>query len=563
MHLLDWTVMLLTLTFIVVYGMYKSRQQRSASEFLSGRGDTPWFTVGLSVLATQASAITFLSAPGLGYESGLRFVQFYLGMPLAVLVVCIFFIPRFFNMKVLTAYEYLEGRFDVRVRLFTAFLFLLQRGFAAGLTIYAPSIILSTLFGWNLTLTNIAVGTVVIFYTTLGGTKAVNMTQKAQMTVIFFGLFVAFYLLIKNLTEHVSLSDSLEIAGTLGHMKVIDTQWDLNQRYTLWSGLLGGFFLSLSYFGTDQSQVQRYLSGNNIAQSRLGMLFNAMVKIPMQFFILLIGVLMMVLFQFKETPILFNTALLEQKEAVLSNEAQRLQAEYKQWEYAKTELLDRQKEEGYRNPAFAENFRFLQSKSAETKRQFIAELEQEGQEKIGKDTNYVFLYFVLQYLPIGLVGLLIAVILSAAMSSTAGELNALAVTTCIDFVKRLSPNELSDASIRRLSQASTLLWGIIAIGFALLARLFDNLIEMVNILGSLFYGTILGVFLVAFFMKKAKAQGVLMAAVFAQLFVLALHFMKDHIPQLQIEYLWYNVIGAAWVVLISWLSGGRGDEGMK
>ena len=546
MHVVDWLVLIATLTFIVVYGFYKTKVKTSASEFLSGKGNINWFTVGLSVLATQASAITFLSAPGLGYESGLRFVQFYLGMPLAVLVVCIFFIPRFFNMKVLTAYEYLEGRFDVKVRLFTAFLFLLQRGFAAGLTIFAPSIILSTLFGWNLTLTNIAVGSIVIFYTTLGGTKAVSMTQKAQMTIIFLGLFVAFFILLKNLTKHVSFSQAFDIAGSLGHMQVIDTQWDLSQRYTLWSGLLGGFFLSLSYFGTDQSQVQRYLSGNDLQQSRLGMIFNALVKIPMQFFILLIGVLMMVLFQFREAPILFNTSLLNDIENRKTQEATDIEKRYYQIENEKSKLL--------KSSDFNEivpQFVALQKQSLELKKTYIEEVNSFENKKIGKDTNYVFLYFVLEYLPIGLVGLLIAVILSAAMSSTAGELNALAVTTCVDFVQRLSSKTYSDEALLRISKWSTLAWGFIAILFALMARLFDNLIEMVNILGSLFYGTILGVFLVAFFIKKAKAPVVLGASIFAQLFVIVLHFAKDYFPQLQVEYLWYNVIGAAWVMLIS------------
>ncbi len=549
MHFIDWLVLLATLTFIVVYGFYKTNSKTSASDFLSGKGDIKWLTVGLSVLATQASAITFLSAPGLGYESGLRFVQFYLGMPLAVLVVCIFFIPRFFHMKVLTAYEYLEGRFDVKVRLFTAFLFLLQRGFAAGLTIFAPSIILSTLFGWNLTLTNIAVGAVVIFYTTLGGTKAVSMTQKAQMTIIFFGLFVAFFILLKNLTQHVSLLQAFEIAGSLGHMKVIDTQWDLSQRYTLWSGLLGGFFLSLSYFGTDQSQVQRYLSGNDINQSRLGMIFNALVKIPMQFFILMIGVLMMVLFQFRDTPILFNTTALQNIESHKSAQVNELENRYYALEKEKTDLLSQ-------NPSFEEvmpQFQALQSKSNQIKKDYLEAVETTQNQKIGKDTNYVFLYFVLEYLPIGMVGLLIAVILSAAMSSTAGELNALAVTTCVDFVQRLSRKNYSDKALLRISKLSTVAWGVVAIAFALMARLFDNLIEMVNILGSLFYGTILGVFLVAFFVKKAKAPVVLGASIFAQVFVIALHFAKDYFPALQVEYLWYNAIGAAWVMLISTL----------
>ncbi|TVQ79370.1 MAG: sodium:solute symporter [Flavobacteriales bacterium] len=542
MTTLDWFVMLGTLASIVIYGVYVSLRSSSGEGFLRG-SDQSWFTMGVSVMATQASAITFLSAPGLGYESGLRFVQFYFGLPLAIVVVCAFFVPMYYRMNVYTAYEYLEKRFDLRMRLFTASLFLLQRGLAAGITIFAPAIILSTILGWDLRLTNILVGSLVIVYTLSGGTKAVSITQKYQMGVILLGLVFSGVLLYREIAPHMSFLDTLFFAGEMGRMQVLDFSFSATERYTVWSGLTGGFFLSLSYFGTDQSQVQRYLGGKSVDESRAGLLFNAVLKIPMQFSILFIGVLVFVFFTIERPPLHFNQAAV----AKLSPEAAAKVADLES-DFTKVHAdiqLSR------------ENWLSDRSRTTELKKSMMAEqlLRQEVVDIIeleqvkAKDTNYVFLYFVLEHLPKGVVGLIIAMILSAAMSSTAGELNALTTTTVVDYHRRLGGGG-APMTVNRLY---TLFWGVLAIIFALSASLFDNLIEMVNLLGSLFYGTILGVFLVAFFLKKVKAKAVFSAALASQVSVLVIHSLTYLEWISGVGYLWYNLIGCVMVVSLSTL----------
>jgi Na+/proline symporter len=561
MHTVDWIVLFGTLFLIVAYGTWKTRKNSNVKDFVGGSRDLNWFTIGLSVMATQASAITFLSAPGLGYESGLGFVQFYFGLPLAMIVICAFVLPIYYNLRVTTAYEYLEKRFNLNTRLLAAFLFLVQRGLAAGLTIFAPAIILSTLLGWNLNLTNIFVGVLVIVYTVSGGTKAVSITQKWQMGVIMLGLVLAFIMLLQKIGDFTSLGTAMEMAGSVGRLDVLDFNIDLNERYTVWSGLTGGFFLALSYFGTDQSQVQRYLGGRNLKESRLGLLFNGLVKIPMQFFILFIGVLVFVFYLYVQPPLFFNkTAIEDLKTTEYAEELETLQEKYDLQYTALQEArisFEQTLEESDEIKLANAKSNFLAAIDAD---QSIREevkallLKSDADFKV-KDTNYVFLTFVMDFLPIGVVGLIIALIFSAAMSSTSSELNALATTTSVDFYQRLIDPDADEQKQLRISRWLTVGWGLIAICFALVANLFDNLIEMVNLLGSLFYGTILGIFLVAFFIKYIKARAVFWSALVAQSFVLLLHFGNSNdwpfFRSLKVEYLWYNVIGCVLVLVFS------------
>lgn len=542
MALLDWIVLIATLGFIVSFGIYKSRGSRNLNSFLKGGNSANWATVGLSVMATQASAITFLSATGQGYESGMGFAQFYFGMPLAIVLICAFFIPIYFKLNVFTAYEYLESRFDLKTRLFTALLFLVSRAFAAGITIFAPAIVLSTLFGWSLQLTNIGIGLLVILYTVSGGTKAVSITQKQQMLVIFGGMFLAFYLIIDSMPENIGFQEALHLARLGDKLNLVDTHFDWNQRYTLWSGILGGFFLFLSYFGTDQSQVQRYISATNTDQSRLGLLFNALFKVPMQVFILLCGVMLFGFFQFEKVPAYFNAQQYER--ALNSDKGDSLRILS-----TELELLDEQKAaialeaaHGKEETAYQSVLAVRVDKQKELRELMGRALPEESI----KDTDYVFLYYVLNYFPAGIVGLLLAVILSAAMSSTSGELNALASTAMVDFHKRLSKNTKKDESKDVLySRLWTLLFGVLAIGFALTANLFENLIQLVNIIGSLFYGTILGVFVCGFFLKRIKASHIFPAAILAEIGVILAYSFTE------LSFLWLNPIGCLLVVFIA------------
>ena len=549
MNSFDLVVLVGTLLFIVAYGVWKTRGQRNIEGYLLGDNSMKWSTIGLSVMATQASAITFLSTPGQAYESGMGFVQNYFGLPIALIVVSAVFIPIYYKLRVYTAYQFLENRFDMKTRFLGAFLFLIQRGLAVGITIYAPSIILSTILGWNLTITILITGLLVIIYTVSGGTKAVSITQKQQMMVIMSGMFVAFFMIIGYVQDHVSFGEAVQIAGTLEKLNAVDWSFDFEKRYTIWWGLLGGFFLSLSYFGTDQSQVQRYLGGRNASESRVGLMFNAILKIPMQFFILFVGVMVYVFYIFNQAPIHFKEASLEVvRNSENASELVVLENRYDQ-------LLDERitAVKAFSNDELGGKER-LQEVDAS-----IVGVRGEVKDLIGKtdssittkDSDYVFLTFIITYLPHGLVGLLIAVILSAAMSSTSSELNALASTTSVDFYKRLYKKDGSERHYLITSKVFTFGWGVLAILFAVLAKNSENLIEAVNIIGSLFYGTVLGIFLVAFFFKYVKGSAVFYAAILAEIMVLIAFFLPDEI--FNISYLLYNAIGAVLVIVLSLL----------
>jgi len=544
MSWIDWTVLMSTLFIIVAYGSWKTRKQTSIDGYLKGNSEN-WVTIGLSIMATQASAITFLSTPGQAYESGMGFIQFYFGLPIAMILISVFFLPIYYKLNVFTAYQYLEERFDVRVRSFTSFLFLVSRGLAAGITIYAPSIILSTLLGWNLQLTCLVIGGLVIVYTVSGGSKAVSLTQKWQMGVIMAGMFLAFYFVLQSFPSSISFSEGVDIAGSLGKMEIINLSPDITNRYTLLSGLTGGVFLFLSYFGTDQSQVQRYLGGKTLKESRLGLMFNGLVKIPMQFFILFIGVMVFVSFQFNQPPIVFNP----QKVEMTSLEEQNL----KKIESSYDAVFDEKKMLLLNRSNDSDRIQELQFAQDSIRANYKSELHSIDPDFEAKDSDYIFLTFILNFLPHGLIGLLLAVIFSAAMSSTAGELNALAATTTIDYYKKFWAKEDNDERDLKISKLLTIGWGILAIVIALTAGLFENLIQLVNILGSLFYGTILGVFLLAFFFKSVNAKAALIAGIIGQLTVLGIHFLKLY-GFFDLSYLMYNLIGSGVVILVGIIS---------
>ena len=546
MSLVDWMVLMGTLVLIVAYGTWKTRKNSNLQSYLKGNNSENWATIGLSIMATQASAITFLSTPGQAYESGMGFVQFYFGLPLAMVVISIFFLPVYYRLKVYTAYQYLEQRFDVKVRAFTAFLFLASRGLAAGITIYAPSIILSTILGWNLQLTCLLIGGLVIIYTVSGGSRAVSLTQKWQMGIIMAGMFFALYYVVGSFPENIGFMDGVDIAGTLGKMEIIDLDTDLGNRYTLLSGLTGGFFLFVSYFGTDQSQVQRYLGGKSLKESRMGLMFNGLLKIPMQFFILLVGVMVFVSFQFNRPPIVFNPVTVEmtaEQEAELAE----IESQYDVIFEEKKGLLAEFKGAGKSEEnTIIQGLQKQQDSLRTTYKTTLMKIDPEFEEK---DSDYIFLTFILNYLPHGLIGLLLAVIFSAAMSSTAGELNALAATTTIDYYKKFWSKSDDEKKDLRVSKLLTVAWGLLAILIALTAGMFENLIQLVNILGSLFYGTILGVFLLALFFKKTGATAALVGGLAAQITVLVVHLLKTY-EFIELSYLMYNFIGCIMVILV-------------
>ncbi len=548
---LDWLVLGGTLILIVVYGIYKSRGTKTAEGYLRGGDSAKWWTIGLSVMATQASAITFLSTPGQGYTDGMGFVQIYFGLPFALIIVCLFFIPIFYKLKVYTAYEYLESRFDLKTRTLAAVYFLVQRGMGAGITIYAPAIILSTILGWDLKTTVIIIGILVIIYTVSGGTKAVSQTQKLQMIVIMIGMAAAFGLILNYLPEELSFRDALHVAGASGKMEIVDTQWNLNDRYNIWSGILFAVFLSLGYFGADQSQVQRYLGGSSIKESRLGLLFNAVLKVPMQFFILLTGVLVFVFYQYNKAPIFFNQSAYEEVRSADPGALIPLEEMYDTWHQEKRQLNARYLEavnsgNEAERASIATQITLADEREQEIRDEVKAVIRQADPGAETNDKDYVFINFILNYMPVGVIGLLLAMIFSAAMSSTAAELNALGSTTTVDIYKRSINRSSSDANDLRASKGLTMLWGIIAIAFALFASLFENLIQFVNIVGSLFYGTMLGFFLIAFFLKWVRSgTAVFIAAIIAELVVLYTYFFTN------IGYLFYNLIGCGVMVLIA------------
>lgn len=554
MNSIDLIVLFGTLAFIVCYGVWKTRGQKDIEGYLLGSNSMKWGTIGLSVMATQASAITFISTPGQAYESGMGFIQNYFGLPIALIVVSAVFIPIYYRLKVYTAYEFLEKRFDMKTRFLGAFLFLIQRGLAAGITIYAPAIIISSILGWDLTLTILCTGVLVIIYTVSGGTKAVSITQKQQMAVIMGGMFAAFFMIIGYISDHTTFGGALEIAGNLGKLEAVNLSFDITERYTIWSGLTGGFFLALSYFGTDQSQVQRYLGGSNASESRMGLMFNALLKIPMQFFILFTGVMVYVFYIFYQPPLHFKETSVEMvQNSEYAAEYQDLNADYsKALEERKIAALS------LTNNGLSESERAQVINDLKSSDEASVALRNQAKELIvkaddtleTKDSDYVFLTFIINYLPHGLIGLLIAVIFSAAMSSTSSELNALASTTSVDFYKRLIKKDGSDHHYLNASKILTFAWGVLAILFAILAKNSENLLEAVNIIGSIFYGTVLGIFLVAFFLKWVKGNAVFYAAVIAQLGVFLFHFLNEA-GYFELGYLWYNVIGCGTVIILS------------
>ena len=549
MNALDWLVLLGTMLGIAAYGTWKSRRTEQLDAYLRGNQGTRWFTIGVSVAATQASAITFLSIPGQGFESGLGFVQNYFGLPLALILVCAVFLPVYRKLGVYTAYEYLGRRFDGKTRLLGAALFLLQRGLASGVTIYAPAIILSTVLGWPIDATIIGTGLLVVAYTVTGGSVAVSLTQKGQMAVIFGGMVTAFVLLWQRLPD-----EGLAVAGALGRLEAVDFSLDPDRRYTFWSGLLGGFFLSLSYFGTDQSQVQRYIGGGSLREGRLGLVFNALLKIPMQFLILLLGALVFVFYTFERAPVFFNQT--EWRQRVAGPDGARFRAIEERHDLLHAERraaarawLDA-RDGGEPHVAAAARAAMLaaQKQVEAVRREAKAALTAGDPRAKTKDSDYVFITFVLTQLPSGLVGLLVAVMFAAALGSKAGELNALGTTTTIDLWRQLRPLAAADEARNvRTAKWFTALWGLFAIAFALFASFSENLIEAINILGSLFYGVVLGIFLVAFFTRRVGGTAVFTAALAAQGLVIILYAV------LSISYLWYNLIGCAACVLLALL----------
>ncbi|AGC48041.1 solute/sodium symporter (SSS) family protein [Myxococcus stipitatus DSM 14675] len=548
---LDWLVLVGTISLIVGWGMWKARGARNAEDFLRGKRVLKWHTIGLTVMATQASAITFLSVPGQAYEDGMRFVQFYFGLPFAMILISAVFVPIYYKMNVITAYQYLESRFDLKTRLLGAFLFLVQRGMAAGITLYAPSIILSTILGWPLEPTVLAIGAVVILYTVSGGASAVSQTQKQQMVVMMGGMVVAALVILWRLPSNVGFGDAVDVAGAFGRLNVVSFDFNVQDRYNFWSGITGGFFLALSYFGTDQSQVGRYLSGNSISESRLGLLFNGVLKLPMQFIILFVGILVFVFYQFNSPPLLFNDTLRARVQATeKAGEYAALESKWEQVQSSKREQLERYLAAGDAGDAAAqagvrESLRATANEASAIRKDAKTLVTKALPGAETKDSDYIFIGFVKRWLPSGLFGLLIAVILSAAMSSIASELTALGATTTVDFYRRLVRPEASDKHVLVASKAFTVFWGMVAVSFASFASLLDNLIQAVNILGSIFYGTVLGLFLVAFFLKHVKGHAVFTAAVISQTTVIALFMLSS------IGYLWYNVIGCALVVVLS------------
>ncbi len=588
---IDWTVLIVTLVTIVGYGTWKTRGSKNVQDYVRGGNTNKWWTIGLSVMATQASAITFLSTTGQAFSDGMGFVQFYFGLPIAMVIICLVFIPLYHRLKVYTAYEFLENRFDLKTRSLTAILFLIQRGLAAGITIFAPAIILSVVLGWNIVTLNIIIGVLVIIYTVSGGTKAVTVTQKQQMLVIFAGMLAALYVVINLIPEEVSFTDAINIAGATGKMEVLDFSFDLENRYTVWTGLIGGTFLMLSYFGTDQSQVQRYLSGKSMKEMQMGLLFNGLLKVPMQFFILLVGVMVFIFYQFNPAPLNFIDA---STQTVLASE---YGDEYRALQNRQTELFDMKQrlslaysknddtsikselftidsiEKTYRlqskfliknaiDSEYRDEYAKLQKEVEELKSNPESEIYKEKSEELAtlykgaaKDTqtndrDYMFIRFILNHLPRGLIGLLLAVILSAAMSSTASEINALATITSIDLYGRNLKEDKGETHMVNMTKWFTFGWGIIAIIIACFANLAENLIQLVNIIGSIFYGNVLGIFLLAFFFKHIKGNAVFIGALITQAFIIILYFLDDF-GIINLPYLWLNLIGCVIVILIA------------
>ncbi len=551
MRSLDWVVLIISLVFIVAYGLWKGRGSKNIQGYLLADRQMRWFPILLSIMATQASAITFLSAPGQAYVDGVRFVQFYLGLPLAMIVLSITAIPLYHKLKIYTAYEFLEDRFDLKTRSLAALLFLTQRRLAAGLTIYAPSLILSVLLGWNLYLTNFIIGSLVIIYTTSGGTKAVNWTHFQQMMIITAGIIIAFMVILKLLLNDISFLHIMKTAGKMGRLNALDFTFDLSNRYTFWSGIIGGFFLQLSYFGTDQSQVQRYLTGKSITQSRLALLMNGIVKIPMQFSILFMGALLFIFYQFQTPHIFFNSVEVKSiQNSEYKNDFKALEQQYQEIAYLKRQEVKKlvkafETENQFLINSSNQKIEQLQNRAEVIRNEAISLMQENNPKMDPSDTNYIFLSFVLQFMPMGLIGLILAMIFAASMSSTASELNALASTTVVDIYRRVIKKDASEGHYLVISKLVTFIWGLYAILLAESVSRLGSLIEAVNIVGSLFYSTILGIFLVGFYIKSIRGTATFLAAIVSEIIVLACFFLTG------ISFLWYNVVGCLSVIMFS------------
>jgi len=554
MHLLDWAVLIGTLASIVLYGIWKTRKSiDSSDDFLAGHRNLPWWTIGLSIMATQASAITFLSTPGQAFSDGMQFVQFYFGMPIAMLFLAFFVLPIYYKLRVTTAYEYLEQRFDIRMRSLAAVLFLIQRGMAAAISILAPSIILCAVFGWDLLMTNFFMTVFVVIYTTSGGSEAVSRTQELQMTVMLGGLVLAFFLILNELPQGMGVSEAWQIAGATGKTQVFDWTFDWNDRYNVWSGVLGATFLFLSYFGTDQSQVGRYLSGKTLRESRIGLIFNGFIKIPMQMLVLAVGVMVFVFYQFEQPPLHFNQANLTQ--IVGTPQA----AEFQKLESADAQIFRDKKlvlaefqqanqaQDSERAQTAIAQLQTLEKQHTELRTQSRTLLQDVGVKGEGNDKDYVFINFVLGHIPKGLVGLMLAMIFCASWSTTASELSALSATSISDIYRRSLVRGKSDKHYLRASKIATIIWGGFIVVFAMVASLSENLIQAVNMIGSMFYGTILGIFFTAFFLKSVKGRAIFYAALFGEAVVLVCFWLNKD------AYLWYNPLGCGLVMGMGWI----------
>lgn len=548
MSFFDWLVLLCTMLLVVLYGVYKGRATKDIDGYFRSSRQLPWYMVMLSVIGTQASAVTFLSGPGQAYTDGMRFVQYYFGLPLATIVLCITFVPIFHKLNIYTAYEFLEKRFDKKTRTFTSFLFLLSRALSTGISVYAPAIILSSVLDWNIYLTNVIMGGIVIVYSVSGGARAVAYTQQLQLAIIFAGLFLAAYLLIQMMPEGMGLSEALRVGDQFGKMNVITTGmtengFNWNDRFNIISGIIGGFFLSLSYFGTDQSQVGRYLTASSIKQSRIGLIMNGVIKIPMQFFILLVGVLVFVYYTYNTSPLYFNDlAITKLKKTAYKEQIIQLEQAHQSISDQKKVILENR---GVHHDENIASLQQLHKEEEQLRTRLKVLIKESGILVETNDTNYVFIRFVMDHMPHGLIGLLIAVIFLAAWGSIAASLNALSSSTLIDFHKQFIKADTTDEEEFRLSRLYTFFWGIFCIVFAQFATNLGSLIEAVNILGSWFYGVMLGIFLVAFYLKRIGGDAVFYAAILGELCVLAMYAFTD------IGWLWLNVIGALAVVLFS------------
>lgn len=563
MSRIDWIVLIVTLCGIISYGIYKSRTSKSLDGYFLGDRQMPWWLVLLSIMGTQASAITFLSAPGQAYTDGMRFVQYYFGLPIAMVIICIAFVPIFRKLKVYTAYEYLEQRFDIKTRTLTSALFLLSRGLSTGISVFAPSIILSTLFGWNIYWTNIFMGGLLIIYTVSGGAKAVAYTQQLQLIIVFTGMFLAAYMVVNLLPSNIGFIDALQVSGKMGKLNVITTgikkdgSFNWSDQYNLFSGIIGGFFLALSYFGTDQSQVGRYLTAKTTTQSRLGLLMNGLVKVPMQFAVLLIGALVFTFYQFKPAPLFFNQAQIEKVQATpYADSLKSIQHQYDSLNKQKEQYVSQfviSSQQNNSTAAIEKSWKETQGQTDSLRTEFKKILQKKEVGGDANDANYIFLHFVVDYLPVGLVGLLIAIIFLASWGSIAAALNSLASCTMVDFHRRFTKKILTDEKEYKLSKLYTLAWGIFSIIIAMFAyNLGNSLIEAVNVLGSLFYGVILGIFLVAFFLKNIGGRAVFIAAIITELFILFIFYLiKTKV--IALGFLWLNPIGAFGVILVAML----------